>query len=127
MPSAKRAVFGLAACVVAVTMSTSLATRALAGSGAAPQQPAAQNAAARQVVGTIKAIRGNMITLAPDTGAEVNVQVRATLRILRVAPGETEEMPPPSNFRISKWATGFWCEARLAATPSPWWLPASSP
>ena len=90
MPSAKRAVFGLAACVVAVTMSTSLATRALAGSGAAPQQPAAQNAAARQVVGTIKAIRGNMITLAPDTGAEVNVQVRATLRILRVAPGETD-------------------------------------
>src|SRR3990172_2216946 len=89
MPSAKRAVFGLAACVV-VTMSTSLATRVIAGSGAAPQQPAAQNAAARQVVGTIKAIRGNMITLAPDTGAEVNVQVRATLRILRVAPGETD-------------------------------------
>ena len=89
MPSAKRAVFGLAACVV-VTMSTSLATRVIAGSGAAPQQPATQIAAARQVVGTIKAIRGNMITLAPDTGAEVNVQVRATLRILRVAPGETD-------------------------------------
>jgi hypothetical protein len=56
------------------------------GLSADPQQPAA---AARQVVGTIKAISASMITLAPDTGAEVSVEVRATLRILRVAPGET--------------------------------------
>ena len=90
MPSAKRAVIGFAACVMAVTMSTSLATGAIASSGAAPQQPAVQNAAARQIVGAIKVIRGNVITLAPDTGAEVEVQVRATLRILRVAPGETD-------------------------------------
>ena len=82
MQSAKRMVFGFAACVVAVTMGVS--------SGAAPQQPAAPNAAARQVVGTIKAIRANNITLTPDTGTDVNVQVQASLRILRVAPGQTD-------------------------------------
>jgi len=42
------------------------------------------------VVGAIKAIRGNIVTLAPDTGAEVNVEVRASLRLLRVAPGQTD-------------------------------------
>ena len=89
MHSAKRAVTGFAACVVAVAVGASFATRAQGGPGAAPQQPAAQNAAARQVVGSIKAIRANVITLAPDTGAEVNVEVRAALRIMRVAPGET--------------------------------------
>jgi hypothetical protein len=83
-------VFGFAACVVAVAMDVSFATQALAGSGAAPQQPAAPNAAARQVVGTIKAIRANNITLTPDTGTDVNVQVQASLRILRVAPGQTD-------------------------------------
>jgi hypothetical protein len=87
MHSAKRAVLVFAGCAVVVALSARFATRAQGGPG--PQQPAAQNAAARQVVGTIKVIRGNVVTLAPDSGAEVNVEVRATLRILRVAPGET--------------------------------------
>jgi len=90
MHSAKRAVFTLAAGVVVVAMSVTFPTQAQAGIGAEPQQPAAQSTAGRQVVGTIKAIRANSITLAPDTGAEVNVEVRATLRILRVAPGQTD-------------------------------------
>jgi hypothetical protein len=40
-------------------------------------------------VGAIKGINGTTLTLAPDTGAEVKVEVRANVRVLRVAPGET--------------------------------------
>jgi hypothetical protein len=78
MQSAKR-LFALAACVAGVIVSASAAAQA--------QQPAA---AARQAVGTIKAISATSITVAPDNGAEINVEVRANLRILRVAPGETD-------------------------------------
>jgi hypothetical protein len=89
----KRAVFTSAACVVILTVSTTFSVPFHARSAAEPQQAAAQNAAARQVVGTIKAIRGNSITLAPDNGADVNVQVQASLRIVRVAPGQTSATP----------------------------------
>lgn len=90
MHSRKRATFISAAGLAVMVMAATVATPWHASIAAEPQQAAAQNAAARQVVGTIKAIRSNSITLAPDSGAEVNVEVRATLRILRVAPGETD-------------------------------------
>lgn len=66
---------------------------AIAGGGLAygrsmPQQPA-QNAA-KQVIGAIEAISGNMITLKPDTGADVSVTVQGAVRVLRVAPGQTD-------------------------------------
>jgi len=80
----RRAVFILAACMVAVSLGATVATQAFAE----PPQAAAPNAA-RQVVGAIKAIRANTITLAPDTGAEVSIEVRANVRVLRVALGET--------------------------------------
>ncbi len=53
-----------------------------------PQQPA-QNAA-KQVIGAIQAINGSTITLKPDTGADVNVTVQGAVRVLRVAPGQTD-------------------------------------
>ena len=53
-----------------------------------PQQPA-QNAA-KQVIGAIQAINGSTITLKPDTGANVNVTVQGAVRVLRVAPGQTD-------------------------------------
>jgi len=53
-----------------------------------PQQPA-QNAA-KQVIGTIQAISGSTITLKPDTGADVSVTVQGAVRVLRVAPGQTD-------------------------------------
>jgi len=90
MHSTKRAVLISAACLAVMVMTATVATPWHASFAAEPQQAAAQNAAARQVVGTIKAIRGNSITLTPDSGADVNVEVRATLRILRVAPGEAD-------------------------------------
>ena len=53
-----------------------------------PQQPA-QNAA-KQVIGAIKEINGSTITLKPDTGADVSVMVQGAVRVLRVAPGQTD-------------------------------------
>jgi hypothetical protein len=61
---------------------------ALAAAIPQPQQPA-QNAA-KQVIGAIKAINGSTITLKPDTGADVSVMVQGAVRVLRVAPGQTD-------------------------------------
>jgi Domain of unknown function (DUF5666) len=53
----------------------------------AGQQPAARSQVARSV-GTIKAINGNSITLAPDTGPEITVLAQGATRFLRIAPGQ---------------------------------------
>jgi len=55
----------------------------------APQQPAAQTPV-KQVVGTIKAMDGNTITLASDQGASVSVTVQDGARMVRVEPGQTD-------------------------------------
>jgi hypothetical protein len=55
----------------------------------APQQAAAQSAV-KQVVGTIKAISGNSITLASDQGAGISVTVQDGARMVRVEPGQTD-------------------------------------
>ncbi|HEV2380292.1 MAG TPA: DUF5666 domain-containing protein [Terriglobia bacterium] len=39
-------------------------------------------------VGSIKAIQGNSITLAPDSGSAINVAVQDSTRLLRVEPGQ---------------------------------------
>ena len=49
-------------------------------------QDAGQPAVARRI-GAIKAITGNAITLAPDSGPEVAVTVQPNARLLRIAPG----------------------------------------
>jgi len=49
-------------------------------------QDAGQPAIARRI-GAIKAINGNMITLAPDSGPEVAVTVQPNARLLRIAAG----------------------------------------
>jgi hypothetical protein len=54
------------------------------------QQPAAPNAAAKQVVGAIKAISGNSISVTLDQGATVNVTVQDGAQFLRVEPGQTD-------------------------------------
>ena len=67
--------------------------RLVARAEAAPQPPNPQQApaqTAKQVLGAIQAIQGNMITLKPDTGPAVNVVVQGSVRILRVAPGQTD-------------------------------------
>ena len=62
---------------------------AYAGAIPQPQQPA-QSAAAKQVIGAIESINGSMITLKPDAGADVSVAVQGAVRVLRVAPGQTD-------------------------------------
>jgi hypothetical protein len=56
--------------------------------GAQQMQGDAGQSAITRRIGAIKAIDNNVITLAPDSGAEITVTVKATARILRVAPGE---------------------------------------
>jgi len=53
------------------------------------QTDAGQTAIAKSV-GTVKAISGNAITLAPSSGPEVMVTVEPTARILRMAPGDKD-------------------------------------
>ena len=55
----------------------------------APAQDVGQPAVARRI-GAIKAIHGNVITLAPDSGPEVAVTVQSNARLLRIAPGEKD-------------------------------------
>lgn len=52
------------------------------------QQAGAARAVAKRI-GAIKAINGNEITLAPDSGPDVKITVQAATQIVRFAPGET--------------------------------------
>ena len=49
-------------------------------------QDASQSAVARRI-GAIKSVSGNIITLTPDSGAEVVVTLQPNARIVRIAPG----------------------------------------
>jgi hypothetical protein len=53
-----------------------------------PQTSAASEGSASRHIGAIKAIAGNIITLTPDSGSEIEVTVQAATRIVRIAPGE---------------------------------------
>jgi len=64
-----------------------VAAPSLVKAGLAPQnQPASQSA---KSVGTVKAIAGNAVTLAPDSGSDITVLVQDSTRMLRTAPGQT--------------------------------------
>lgn len=74
--------------VCAVALVPFSACFGLPRSSQANQQPANPGQVIRSV-GTIKAITSTTITLAPDTGAEINVAVQDSTRVVRVPPGET--------------------------------------
>jgi hypothetical protein len=74
-----RAIFLAALCVAGAPSFTAPACFAL--------PPQLQGVAGRRI-GAIKAINGNSITLTPDNGADVNVTIAPTTRIVRIAPGE---------------------------------------
>ena len=61
---------------------------------AAPSNPQTEQAnapgAASRRIGAIKSINGTSITLAPDSGADVNVMIQPATRIVRTAPGEKD-------------------------------------
>jgi hypothetical protein len=68
---------------------TAVAALGLVSRAPATAQTATGQTVARKI-GTIKAINGNVITLAPDSGGEITVTVAPTARILRLAPGEKD-------------------------------------
>lgn len=57
-------------------------------SSAPPIQEAAVGSASAKHIGAIKAIAGNVITLTPDSGPEIDITVEAAARLMRTAPGE---------------------------------------
>jgi len=72
--------------VVAASVGVLPALPAVAGQ----QQPASGGATVAKRLGTIKAINGNAVTLAADSGPEIIANVQPTARILRLAPGEKD-------------------------------------
>jgi hypothetical protein len=57
---------------------------------AAAQQATPPSASTTKAIGTVKAMAGNTITLAPEGGGEINVTVQDGARIVRVEPGSTD-------------------------------------
>jgi len=60
---------------------------AYGASGQAGQTQASATAATR-TMGTVKAIAGNVLTVATDSGAEIKVEVALSARLLRMEPGQ---------------------------------------
>ncbi len=60
------------------------------------QQPAPRAQPLKQVVGTVKSITGSTIVLTLDGGAEVSIAVPDGVRIVRVAPGQTDLKAAPA-------------------------------
>src|SRR5260370_10814243 len=56
----------------------------------ADQSPQAASSSAPKPVGTVKAITGNAITLATDSGPELNVLVQENTRMVRTSPGQRD-------------------------------------
>src|SRR5215469_5652275 len=79
---------GAAAMVLAVAFASTALCSTAKRAEFASQQAAAQSGATR-VIGTIKAIVGNAITLTNDAGATVSVTVDDSTKFVRVAPGQT--------------------------------------
>ncbi len=43
-----------------------------------------------RVVGVVKSVNGNTVTLTTDAGADINVTIQPTTRLMRMAPGQTD-------------------------------------
>ncbi len=75
-----------------VFLNALLFTLVICTSGVGAQDPAAPGAAPKAAapVGTIKSISGNSLVLSSDAGDEVNVDVRDSTKIVRIAPGQKD-------------------------------------
>jgi hypothetical protein len=93
---------GTAAFVVAGSIMLGVACLGLVPSSRAASdqsqqaQPPASAGMVSKPVGTVKAISGNVITLATDAGSTVNVLIQASTRLLRIAPGQKDLKEAPS-------------------------------
>jgi len=64
-----------------------------AGVSPAQQSDAGQQAGAAKktrVVGVVKAVNGNTVTLTTDAGNDVNLTIQPTTKLMRMAPGQTD-------------------------------------
>jgi uncharacterized membrane protein YgcG len=74
---------------VTAMVSPSLVPVCLARPLSEPQvQEGAGGSAAARHIGAIKTIAGNVITLTPDSGPEIDITVEAAARLVRIVPGE---------------------------------------
>jgi hypothetical protein len=88
MNTVRRRVMVFAFCV-AVAACLRLVPACLAMPSSEPQTlEAAGGSVPARHIGAIKAISGNVITLTPDSGPQIDITVQATTRIVRIAPGE---------------------------------------
>jgi hypothetical protein len=78
----------IALCTASATGSN--ATFCYATPSGEPIQQAAGTSAVARRIGAIKAINGTAITLAPDSGPDINVTVQETARVVRIPPGEKD-------------------------------------
>src|SRR5579864_9417130 len=84
MRSARNAIL-----VVACSM-TCLPVLSQAASDQAQETQLPASAGAAKPVGAVKAVSGNVITLATDAGSTVNILVQDSTRLLRIAPGQKD-------------------------------------
>jgi hypothetical protein len=86
--------YGLSKHVPRTLLFAALSCLALAGAGIADlsAQESALSAPAKNpaTLGTIKSVSGNILVLTSDAGADVNVEVRDSTKIVRVAPGQKD-------------------------------------
>ncbi len=86
--SAIRRAIGIAAALV---LGVLLILAPYTGNAQQTQGSEAPGAAKKtRVVGVIKSLNGNSITLTTDSGSEVNVLIGPTTRLVRMAPGQTD-------------------------------------
>jgi Domain of unknown function (DUF5666) len=84
----------LRVCVAAIAMVMAVSNAGVIPVEAAAAQESAQNnqgaAKSAPPLGTIKSISGNSLILASDAGVEINVDVRDSTKIVRIAPGQRD-------------------------------------
>lgn len=80
--------------ILAISLGCATVPLGYAAQQAESQQPGA--AKKTRVVGVVKAITGNTITLQTDTGSEVAVSVQPSTRLLRLEPGQTDLKTAPA-------------------------------
>ena len=80
-------------CVVVLALNGGVSGGSVAVEAAASQEPAQiirERLNHRRLLGTIKSISGNSLVLTSDAGVEMNVDVRDSTKIVRIAPGQKD-------------------------------------
>jgi hypothetical protein len=92
-PKSARNIVLLRLCVVTVAALVGTWNGGLVAVEAGAQEPTQNNqetAKSPPAVGTIKSISGNSLVLTTDAGAEMNVEVRDSTKVVRIAPGQRD-------------------------------------